>query len=65
LGNSASLCCILSGGDILLIKTEAEEFKDKIEIIGNMEGGILAAQWTLDEELLAIASGNKTPSLAP
>jgi len=57
LNSSASLCCILSGGDILIIKTEAEEFEEKVEIIGNMEGGILAAQWTLDEEILAIASG--------
>ena len=57
LNNSAFLCCILSDGDILLIKTEAEECDEKIQIIGNMEAGILAAQWTLDEETLAIASG--------
>ena len=57
LNNSTFLCCILSGGDIFLIKTEAEESEEKIQIIGNMETGILAAQWTVDEETLAIASG--------
>jgi elongator complex protein 1 len=64
LSTTASLCCIPSGGDIVLIKTEAEEYDEKVEIIGNMEGGILAAQWTLDEEILAIASGSTThPSI--
>jgi elongator complex protein 1 len=61
LSTTSSLCCILSGGDIVLIKTEAED-DEKVETIGNMEGGILAAQWTLDEEILAIASGSTTPT---
>jgi elongator complex protein 1 len=60
LSTTASLCCILSGGDIVLIKTDAEEYDEQVEIIGNMEGGVLAAQWTLDEEILAIASGSTT-----
>ena len=54
---SATLCCILAGGDIVIIKVEPHLDEETFEIIGNVEGGILAAQWTLDEEILAIASG--------
>jgi elongator complex protein 1 len=57
LSNSGTLCCILSGGDIVLVKVETEIHEDRLEIIGNVEGGILAALWTVDEEVLAIASG--------
>jgi len=62
LSNSSTLCCILSGGDIVLVKVEAGVYEERFEIIGNVEGGILAAEWTVDEEVLAVASGN-TPSL--
>jgi elongator complex protein 1 len=65
LSTTASLVCILSGGDIVLIKPEAEEYDEKVEIIGNMEGGILAAQWTLDEEILALTSGSSNPPPPP
>ena len=57
LTNCSSLCCILSGGDIVLIRVETEAYEDRVEIIGNVEGGVLAAEWTMDEEILAIASG--------
>jgi elongator complex protein 1 len=57
LNNSASICCILGGGDIVLVKVETEIHEERIEVIGNVEGGILAAEWTVDEEVLAIASG--------
>jgi len=57
LSNSATLCCILSGGDIVLVKVETEVYEERVEIIGNVEGGILAAEWTIDEEVLAIVSG--------
>lgn len=61
LSNSATLCCILSGGDIVLVKVETEVFEERFEIIGNVEGGVLAAEWTVDEEVLAVASGTITP----
>lgn len=54
---NGSLCCILSGGDIVLIKPESPHDQGPVETIGNVEGGILAAQWTTDEETLAIATG--------
>lgn len=57
LSNSATLCCILSGGDIVQIKVETEIYEERVEIIGNVEGGILAADWTVDEEVLALVSG--------
>jgi elongator complex protein 1 len=56
LNNCASICCILSHGDIVLIKVESEIHEERIETIGNVAEGILAAEWTLDEEVLAIAS---------
>ena len=61
MSNSATLCCILSGGDIVLVKVETEVYEERFEIIGNVEGGILAAEWTVDEEVLAIASGTTCP----
>lgn len=57
MSNSGTLCCILSGGDIVLVKVETEVYEERFEIIGNVEGGILAAEWTVDEEVLAVASG--------
>ena len=57
MSNTATLCCILSGGDIVLVKVETEVNEERFEIIGNVEGGILAAEWTVDEEVLAIVSG--------
>src|SRR5579862_2945111 len=54
--HTGSLCCILSGGDIVLLK-QVPENEELVEIIGNVEGGILDAQWTTDEEVLAIATG--------
>ena len=41
----------------MLVKVETEIDEERIEVIGNVEGGILAAEWTVDEEVLAIASG--------
>jgi hypothetical protein len=57
LSSSAAICCILGGGDIVLLKVETEIHEDKLEIIGNVEGGVLAAEWTVDEEVLAVVSG--------
>ena len=51
-----TVCCILSGGDIVLVKPSHSKDEEPVEIIGNVEGGILAAQWTTDEETLAIAT---------
>ena len=48
---------MLSSGDIVLVKVETEVSEERVEIIGNVDGGILAAEWTLDEEVLAIVSG--------
>jgi elongator complex protein 1 len=48
----------MSGGDIVLVKVETEIHEERVEVIGNVEGGILAAEWTADEEVLAIASGS-------
>ena len=57
LSASGAICCILGCGDIVLVKVETETHEERVEIIGNVEGGVLAAEWTVDEEVLAIASG--------
>ena len=43
----------------MLVKVETEIHEERVEVIGTVEGGILAAEWTVDEEVLAIASGSR------
>jgi elongator complex protein 1 len=58
LSSNGTICCILSGGDIVVFKGDTMIPQERVQVIGNVEGGILAAEWTIDEEVLAIASGN-------
>jgi elongator complex protein 1 len=62
LSNSGTICCILGGGDIVLVKVERDAHEEQVDIIGNIEGGVLAAEWTVDEEVLAIASSRSLSS---
>lgn len=63
---------VLSNGDIVSVTgTEEDQFEDpygeeidagipQIEIVGSIDSGILAAKWSPDEEVLAIASNSNT-----
>ncbi|GMH34369.1 hypothetical protein BSKO_02203 [Bryopsis sp. KO-2023] len=48
-----SLCAFLANGKILLYGSE----EGSLEEVGEVEGGILAAQWSPDGEILALISG--------
>jgi elongator complex protein 1 len=58
--DTRTIVLILAGGDIVLIREEPEPGQDSIEIVGSVDSGIAAAQWSPDEELLVIATCKNT-----
>ncbi|EEB05563.1 elongator subunit Iki3 [Schizosaccharomyces japonicus yFS275] len=60
LSESSSICIVLSNGEILMIRTEVSPDEDVVESIGDVENGILAAQWSPDEQVFALVTGNST-----
>lgn len=58
--DTKTIVLILAGGDIYLVREEPEPGQDLIEIVGSVDAGIAAAQWSPDEELLVIATGEDT-----
>ncbi|KAF2235143.1 IKI3-domain-containing protein [Viridothelium virens] len=56
----ATICLILAGGDIYIVREEPEAGQERIEIVGSVDAGITAADWSPDEELLAISTGAGT-----
>jgi IKI3 family len=59
LSDSNKTCCIQSNGDIILVTHgyDEEEVDTQHERIGNIEGGVLAAEWTVDDQILAVVTG--------
>ncbi|KAF4621520.1 hypothetical protein G7Y89_g14553 [Cudoniella acicularis] len=55
-GDSLTTCLVLAGGDIYVVREEPLPGEDRIEIIGSIDAGITAAEWSPDEELLAITT---------
>ncbi|KAK3050381.1 putative elongator complex protein 1 [Extremus antarcticus] len=55
-----AITLILEGGDIVVVREEAQPGEDLIEIVGSIDAGIRAASWSPDEELLAVCSGAGT-----
>ncbi|KAK4991800.1 putative elongator complex protein 1 [Elasticomyces elasticus] len=53
---TATICLILSGGDIIVVREDPQPGEDQIEIVGSVDAGITAAAWSPDEELLAICT---------
>lgn len=49
-----SLCLIMYGGDIVTVQLSESTPKDAVEIIGTIDQAVLAAQWSPDEEIVAI-----------
>lgn len=56
LPDTGSICLILAGGDIILVREDPQPGEDLIEIVGSVDVGIAAAGWSPDEELLIIAT---------
>ncbi|KAK6509993.1 hypothetical protein TWF481_004707 [Arthrobotrys musiformis] len=55
-----SICLVLKGGDVIVVREEPYDGQSKVEIVGSVEEGIAAASWSPDESLLAIATEAKT-----
>ena len=53
-------CLVLAGGDLILVRESPADGEDKIEIVGSVDAGISAAEWSPDEELLAITTKAST-----
>jgi elongator complex protein 1 len=58
--DNATICLILAGGDIVIVREEPLPGEDLIEIVGSVDEGIAAAVWSPDEELLAISTRANT-----
>jgi elongator complex protein 1 len=59
-GDTQTICLVLAGGDIVVVREEPIGSEDRIEIVGSVDAGITAAGWSPDEELLAISTGAET-----
>ncbi|EWC45733.1 hypothetical protein DRE_05070 [Drechslerella stenobrocha 248] len=55
-GDDSSICLVLKGGDIVLIREDRPGKQSSVEIVGSVEEGITAASWSPDEGLLGIAT---------
>ena len=54
--DTATICLILAGGDLVIVREEPLPGEDLIEIVGSVDAGINAAAWSPDEELLALST---------
>ncbi len=55
-----TVCLVLAGGDIVVVREEPLAGEGRIEIVGSVDAGITAAKWSPDEELLAITTKGDT-----
>lgn len=58
--DTATICLVLAGGDLVIVREEPLPGEDLIEIVGSVDAGIAAAAWSPDEELLALSTGADT-----
>ena len=58
--DSLTVCLVLAGGDLIVVREEPQVGAEKIEILGSVDAGISAAAWSPDEELLAITTRAST-----
>lgn len=49
-------CLVLTGGDIIIVREEPQPGEEEVEIVGSVDAGITAAEWSPDEEILAIST---------
>ena len=54
--DNVTSCLVLAGGDVVVVREDPQPGQDKIEIVGSVDVGIIAAAWAPDEELLAIVT---------
>lgn len=53
-------CLVLAGGDIILVREQPGPGEEEVEIVGSIDTGVTAAEWSPDEELLAIATRTRS-----
>jgi len=58
--DTATICLILAGGDLVVVREEPLPGEDLIEIVGSVDDGITAASWSPEEELVAISTRANT-----
>jgi len=54
--DTAVVCVVFAGGDIVLVREQPLPGEEPIEIAGSVDAGIAAAAWSPEEELLAICT---------
>lgn len=54
--DTATICLVLAGGDLILLREQPLPGEDLIEIVGSVDAGITAATWSPDEELLTLST---------
>ncbi|KAI5295661.1 hypothetical protein KEM52_000653 [Ascosphaera acerosa] len=54
--DTSTACLVLAGGDIIVVREDAQPGEEQIEIVGSVDAGITGAAWTPDEELLAVTT---------
>ncbi|KAI9801398.1 MAG: hypothetical protein M1825_003377 [Sarcosagium campestre] len=54
--DESTVCLVLSGGDLIVVREDATSDQDRIEIVGSVDVGITAATWSPDEEILIIST---------
>lgn len=58
--DNLTVCLVLEGGDIVIVREEPLPNEEKIEIVGSVDVGITAAAWSPDEEMLVLTTRAKT-----
>lgn len=58
--DTSTICLVLAGGDIILVRENPLPNEEPVEIVGSIDAGISAAEWSPDEELLAITTQANT-----
>lgn len=57
---SETICLVLAGGDIVVVKSDPLPSEEKIEIVGSVDVGATAAAWSPNEDLLAVTTRANT-----
>lgn len=58
--DTATICLILAGGDLVIVREEPLPGEDLIEIVGSIDAGVTTAVWSPDEELVAVGTRAST-----